>query len=144
MPGWRFSAILATSPLHSTSSFWTTVMRIVQLSAVLTGTSLFSPTAFFPGCGHEISPVFLSQPIRLNGSLRSPQISHVSSFLRWARREFRIDRVRCLLTLLLTQIIPTKASFIFIYDKLYGYLRNNPDTFLGNAIHKVEKNTTFF
>jgi len=81
MPGWRFSAILPTSPLYSTSSFWTTVVRVVELSAVLTRASLFAPAAFFPGCGHEKSPVFLLHPTRFNDSHLSPQISHFSSLL---------------------------------------------------------------
>jgi hypothetical protein len=81
MPGWIFSAILPASSLYSTSSFWATVVRIVELSAVLTGTSLFSPAAFFQGCGHEKSPVFLLHPTRLNDSHLYPQISHLSSLL---------------------------------------------------------------
>ena len=135
MPGWRFSAILPTSSLYSTSSFWTTVVRIVELSAVLTGTSLFAPAALFPGCGHEnLRSSSFTSP-RLNDSHLSPQISHAC-----------IDRSWCLLALLLTQTIPTQTSFIFIciYGHLCGHPRNNSDTFLGNAIHKVEKNTTFF
>jgi hypothetical protein len=90
MPGWRFFAIPAASSLYSTSPFWTTVVRIVKLSAVLTGTSLFAPAALFPGCGHEKSPVFPLHPTRLNDSHLSPQISHLSSLLRWARREVRM------------------------------------------------------
>ena len=118
MSGWRFSAILPTSSLYSTSSFWTTVVRIVQLSAVLKGTSLFAPAAFFPGCGHE--------------NLRCSSLTPPG--------------LRCLLTLLLTQIIPTYISFIFICidGYLYDYLQNNSDIFLGNAVHKVEKKYHLF
>ena len=57
-----------------------------------------------------------------------------------------IDRLRCLLTVLLTQIIPTRGIFIFTcsYNYLCGYLRDNSDIFLGNAVHKVEKIYHFF
>ena len=50
------------------------------------------------------------------------------------------------LKLYLTQIIPTRASFIFIciYSYLYGYPRNDSQIFLGNAVHKVEKKYHFF
>ena len=58
----------------------------------------------------------------------------------------RIDRLRCLLTLLLTQIIPTRTIFICscIYKYLYAYSWNNSGIFWGNAVHKVEKKYHLF
>ena len=81
MSGWIFSAIPRTSSLYSTSSFWTTVVRIIQLSAVLTGTSLFAPAAFFPGCGHENLhfPIWILCLARI---IHEPQWIHEQSALR--------------------------------------------------------------
>ena len=88
-----------------------------------------------PHQAQRLSFIPTNFPFEFSAEVGTSRISHA-----------RIDRSWCLLALLLTQTIPTQTSlnFICIYNYLYGYPRNNSDTFLGNAVHKVEKTYHLF